>query len=130
MLEQPNLKPNSIVVLASSPENPAPEIPHDPKCIFGNDTPYSTKSAVVKKKPKLNRFTSQGAPAGRAARAPFFGIDLFGHFSSEIISYLERRPPCLRRGAHGVVCPASPAPQPRPPRESEMRRFRCSKQIN
>lgn len=78
-----------------------PEIPHGQRCNFGNDTPYSTKSAVVKKKPKLNRFTFKAAACRLWARGPIFGIDLFPHFPGEIVTG-----PC----APSACTPVAPPP--------------------
>jgi hypothetical protein len=77
---QPNedhIRPQSF---SKHPATWAPGIPRSLSSNFGNDTPYSTKLAVVKKKPKLNRFTYRGAGFAAGSPAPSFGIDLFGLF--------------------------------------------------
>jgi hypothetical protein len=58
------------------PGVPGPWIPCSLLSNFGNDTPYSTKLDVVKKKHSFNRFTSTAAAGPRRPPHPRHGIDL------------------------------------------------------
>jgi len=59
-----------------------PGIPRGPQFIFGNDTPYSTKKNIVKKKPQLNRLSAESNDFSLFCRQSF--VVSISQFSSSV----------------------------------------------